>query len=144
MKKKTRLYRIWTNMVTRCTNPNFPAYRNYGGRGVGIFPEWRKSFAAFARDVGEPPTSTHSIDRWPNRDGNYEPGNVRWATREEQGRNRRGLIEVDFQGRRVCLTEAAEMAGLAYGTVYYRIVKHGWPIEKALSTPAVVGQKVMP
>lgn len=143
-KTKTRLHRIWTNILTRCSNPNSPSFKNYGGRGISICAEWRGSFEAFARDVGEPPSRHHSIDRWPNRDGNYEPGNTRWATAQEQGRNRRGLIEVNFRGRHVCLTEAAEMAGIAYATVYHRIVKHGWPVDRALSVPAVVGQKVQP
>lgn len=141
-RSKTRLHRIWSGMITRCTNPNDNAFHNYGGRGISICAAWRNSFEAFARDVGEPPSARHSIDRWPDKDGNYEPGNVRWATPQEQGRNRRGLIEIDFQGRRMCLMEAAELAGLAYATVYSRIVKHGWPLEQALSVPAVVGQKV--
>lgn len=139
---RTRIHRIWSNMKHRCLNPKAIEYHNYGGRGISIHPEWITSFAAFVRDVGEPPSAKHSLDRWPDFDGNYEPGNVRWATAKEQGRNRRGLIDVQHGGKRMCLAEAAESVGIAYGTVHARVMKHGWSIQDALTVPPVVGQKV--
>ena len=142
--RNTKEYNTLSGMIQRCTSPGNPAYHNYGGRGIAICPEWRESFVAFAQYVGEPPSNSHSLDRWPNRDGNYEPGNVRWATAKEQGRNRRGLIEIDYLGRRMCLAEAAEISGITYGTLHSRICKHGWPVEQALTVPVVVGQKVRP
>lgn len=60
----TRLYRIWCGMINRCTNPKAAQFRNYGGRGITICDAWRHSFETFAAAVGEPPTSSHSIDRW--------------------------------------------------------------------------------
>jgi hypothetical protein len=81
-------YAVWQAMKDRCLNPNHAAYHNYGGRGIKICPEWQHSFAAFLRDVGPRPSPDLSIDRIDN-DGNYEPGNVRWATRSEQTRNQR-------------------------------------------------------
>src|SRR5690349_9042316 len=78
----------WQAMIRRCTNPSDPSYSNYGGRGIRVCDRWRESYEAFHGDVGYPPTSEHSIDRVDN-DGDYEPGNVRWATRTTQQINRR-------------------------------------------------------
>ena len=74
-------------MRNKCTNPNHTAYKWYGARGIGVCKRW-DDFAAFLEDVGEPPGPGYSLDRIEN-DGNYEPGNVRWATRSQQMRNRR-------------------------------------------------------
>lgn len=80
-------YRAWKNIRSRCNNPNNPDYHYYGGRGITVHPSWN-SFEQFLRDVGEHPGGEYSIDRYPNKNGNYEPGNVRWATKSEQALNR--------------------------------------------------------
>ena len=82
-------YRAWKGMKTRCTNDREKGWKNYGGRGIRVCDRWLNSFEAFLADVGPRPSPQHSIDRFPDNDGNYEPGNVRWATRKQQSENRR-------------------------------------------------------
>jgi hypothetical protein len=82
-------YRAWTGMKDRCYNPNSMKYHLYGGRGIRVYEGWRRSFETFLADVGRRPSADHSLDRFPDGDGNYEPGNVRWATYSEQNSNRR-------------------------------------------------------
>jgi hypothetical protein len=86
---QTPEYKCWQQIKARCLNENHRAYPDYGGRGVTMAPEWVSDFAAFLEHVGVRPSPRHSLDRWPNNDGNYEPGNVRWATPAEQNNNRR-------------------------------------------------------
>lgn len=82
-------YRTWVGMKRRCSDPKFKDYRYYGGRGIRVCEDWLHSFEAFFAYVGKKPSRAHSIDRYPNNDGNYEPGNVRWATPSQQARNQR-------------------------------------------------------
>src|SRR5690606_36650999 len=76
----TAEYRTWQQMKNRCLNPNFTSYPNYGGRGVKVCDRWLNSFENFLADLGPRPSSKHSLDRFPRCDGDYEPGNCRWAT----------------------------------------------------------------
>jgi hypothetical protein len=81
-------YKVWAAMIQRCHNPRVKPYANYGGRGIQVCDRWRRSFVAFLRDVGRRPSPDLTLDRIDN-DGNYEPGNVRWATWTEQAHNKR-------------------------------------------------------
>ncbi len=81
-------YRAWVDLIARCENPKHPRFADYGGRGVLVCPRWRSSFAAFLADIGPRPAPRLSIDRIDN-DGNYEPGNCRWATTKVQAANKR-------------------------------------------------------
>ncbi len=78
----------WQHMIRRCGDPDGPEWKNYGGRGIVVCDEWRISFQAFISHIGQKPSPKHSIERIEN-DGNYEPGNVRWATPAEQRANQR-------------------------------------------------------
>lgn len=86
----TAEYRAWKAMKERCLKPNNPRYADYGGRGITIHPDWVASFEAFFSVVGRRPDGT-SLDRIDN-EGNYEPGNVRWATASQQANNKRRIV----------------------------------------------------
>lgn len=81
-------YHCWHGMIQRCTNANHQSYHNYGGRGIKVCSRWRV-FTNFLGDMGLRPSLKHSLDRYPDNDGNYRPGNVRWATMKQQSRNKR-------------------------------------------------------
>lgn len=129
---KHPLYGSWGKMHQRCSNPKTPLFERYGGRGISVCERWR-DFPAFIADMGPKPSPKHSIDRI-NNNGNYEPGNCRWATRVQQARNTSFNHRITFMGREMCVSEAAEIAGLSSACVAKRL-RRGWPVERALSRP---------
>lgn len=96
-KGRTYWYRLWNAIKTRCQNPKHISYRYYGGRGILVCSRWSESFIDFLTDVsqeiGEKPTPQHTFDRI-STEGNYEPGNIRWATRLQQAENRRRPVNI--------------------------------------------------
>ena len=86
--RETPEYAAWIGMKHRCYNPNAIRFESWGGRGISVCDEWLKDFVAFYEHIGPRPEKGYSIDRI-NNDGDYEPGNVRWATAYEQTHNRR-------------------------------------------------------
>ena len=126
------LYKTWAAMIARCQNERDQAYHNYGGRGISVCARWRESFAAFKEDMGPRP-SGRTLDRI-NNDGNYTPENCRWATTQEQNRNRRGLCLLTFQGKTRTITEWAAEIGISRMTLYNRR-RRGWSVERTLTEP---------
>lgn len=123
------MYRRWTNMMSRCHNPQNKRYADYGGRGIRVYEEWRtypQGFEAFLRHVGTPPFDGAQLDRIDN-DGGYEPGNLRWVTNIQNCNNRRPRRDTRWlpspvgDGTYVGVREAARLAGLPYSTVYNRL-----------------------
>lgn len=129
-KSHTRVYKIWKHVIDRCCNPNATGYENYGGRGITVCERWLSSFENFYADMGEPPTTEHSIDRR-NSNGNYTPDNCRWATREEQQNNTTRNHFITIHGRTQTLTEWAKESGIPVGTVVSRL-RAGKTAEQAL------------
>lgn len=125
------LQRIWQHIKGRCLNPVDKAYPGYGGRGISICAEWKDDFKAFhdwAISAGW--ERGMEIDRYPDNDGNYEPGNCRIANRVQQARNKRNNLYVVYNGERVLLIELKERLGLKIrrSTLEARYHK-GWPVE---------------
>lgn len=119
-KRKTDEYRIWTHIKSRCFNPKVPSYKNYGGRGITMCDKWRESFDSFISDMGCRPSTDHSIDRI-NNDGNYEPGNCRWATRKTQMNNTRVNRLIQIEGETKTMTQWADVIGVCREVVYKRL-----------------------
>jgi hypothetical protein len=135
------LYKLWLNVKDRCGNPNNPYFHNYGGRGIRLHPAWVASFPAFLEAVGPRPSGAHTLERKEN-DGNYEPGNVCWATKKEQARNQRKNRLLTLGGRTMPLAAWAEEMGLAPSTLHYRLSpRGGLTMEQALTLPRRQGKR---
>lgn len=127
-------YKIWDSMKRRCENPRDRGYVFYGSRGIKVCAQWQR-FENFLEDMGPRPDRTYSIERIDN-DGDYCPENCRWATKSEQANNRRNTIRYGYQGQNLTLAEWSLRSNIKYGTLWWRVVQHDWPIERALTTPA--------
>lgn len=117
----TRVWRIWSQMIQRCTNENVSSFEDYGGRGIYLQDSWF-DFEDFFSDMENPPTETHTLDRI-NPDGNYELKNCRWATPIQQANNKRNTIWLDYNGERMSLVEVAHLLNIKPNTLrqrYYR------------------------
>lgn len=133
-KTNTRIYHKWEGMIQRCYDVNSKDFKSYGGRGIFVCEHWRNSFETFLEDMGPRPSPKHSIDRFPDNNGNYEPGNCRWATAKEQARNRRNNRTMIFNGQEKTVSEWAEIIGVQSCLLFKRI-KMGWPNDEVLTTP---------
>lgn len=129
--RQTSEYRIWQGMVKRCEDPRCVAFPNYGGRGIKVAPELR-TFEGFLAHMGPRPVGL-TLERI-NNNGNYEPGNVCWATRKAQGRNSRHNHILTFRGMAQPISAWTEMLGFKRTTIGQRL-RYGWSTERALSTP---------
>lgn len=114
-----KLYRIWHGIRQRCGNPEHTHYHRYGGRGVTVASEWETSFERFVADVGLPTEAGMTLDRVDNN-GNYESGNVRWATRKEQANNRSTNVLVSHEGMTLTLMQWATHLGWPYSLLSSR------------------------
>ena len=130
--RRTRAYNAWMNIKKRCHNTRDPSYQRYGGRGINVCAEWYNSFTSFFAHMGECPPGM-SIERIDNN-GNYEPGNCRWATDYEQRRNQRRSNLITIDGETKCLKDWATQYGIDHRTISVRL-KFGWTPKQAITLP---------
>ena len=128
---KTAYYSRWMNMIRRCTNPKDLNYDRYGGRGIKVCDRWLNSFQNFLDDMGLPPFKGAELDRI-NNGGNYEPGNVRWATRSQNGNNKRTNVLLTYNGVTKTMKEWSIHTGIGYWAMVARR-KSGWSVEEMIN-----------
>lgn len=100
-------YKTWCNMKERCCTEDNKSYKYYGGRGIKICERWINSFENFFEDMGKKPSTAHSIER-DDVNGNYEPSNCRWATKKEQAGNTRTNVWLEYEGKKMTITNWAK------------------------------------
>lgn len=126
-------YRSWYSMKSRCCNPTDRGYSDYGGRGIEVCGRWHR-FENFLADMGERPAGT-SLDRFPDNNGNYEPGNCRWATPVQQHRNTRYNVNLTIDGKTRCVAEWSQISGIGATCIHLRL-KRGWEASRAVYQPS--------
>ena len=129
----TRLYRIWGNMKSRCSDEKNPSYARYGRRGIMVCEEW-KSFSNFLSDMKDGYSDELTIDRIDNN-GNYCKENCRWATRKEQANNTRNIDKAEkfiVDGKEKTITQLSIEYGIKRSTLGMRLRAYGWSLDKAL------------
>lgn len=131
---ETAEYGIWRCMINRCTSPTNRNYKRYGKRGVTVCDRWRYSYANFLQDVGRRPSSLHTLDRFPDPSGSYEPKNVRWATPTQQARNRTNSRVLTVGEITQSTRDWEDVKGLPPHIVKRRI-DSGWPISDLFLPP---------
>lgn len=129
---RTPEYRAWCNMIDRCERQACPSFAHYGGRGITVCSRWRASFVAFLEDMGRRPSPQHSLDRI-DVNGQYSPGNCRWADRKTQARNVRNVKHITAFGKALTLAEWADETGIDKRKIFMRLRGLGWTPERALS-----------
>lgn len=134
-KSNTKLYGIWNAMRQRCYNPNYHAYKNYGGRGITICDDWVNSFNNFYNwAINNGYQEGLSIERI-NVDDNYYPNNCTWITLAQQAQNRRSCHMFCYNNKKQNLSQWCNELGLDYKLVHNRIFKLNWSFERAISEP---------
>lgn len=134
---KTKEHRTWCKIKDRCCNTRDKKYADYGARGIRVCDAWINDFEQFFRDVGPAPSPSYSIDRI-NNDGNYEPGNCRWATHVEQANNKRNNALYEYGGGTFTAREIVRRHAV-HGDIkrFKDRVEKGWSVEMALMRPVI-------
>ncbi len=140
---RTHEYTCWHAIRKRCLNPKEVSYKAYGAKGITMLHEWIDNFKAFLDHIGLAPSIDHSVDRWPDKNGNYVPGNVRWATDKEQARNKNNNRIISANGEEKVLAEWSELTGIGESIIRGRL-KRGWSENDAINTPTRPCKKYKP
>jgi hypothetical protein len=129
-----RIRRIWVNMIARCNKPNSTSWHNYGAKGITVCVEWNE-YSAFKLWAYSNGYADHlTLDRYPNKNGNYSPDNCRWATYKQQANNKSSNRIIRFNGELKTLSEWADIYNINQQRVRERL-SLGWPIRDALTKP---------
>lgn len=134
-RSSTITYASWQSMIKRCYNKKGKCYKNYGGRGITVCDRWteeKTGFVNFLLDMGECPKGL-TLDRIENN-GNYEPGNCRWATYIEQANNTRNNRFLEYNGKKLTIAQWSRETGINRYALRDRL-KRGWSIEDSLTRP---------
>jgi hypothetical protein len=135
--KRTPSHNSWSQMLQRCHDTGHHAYSHYGGRGIKVCGRWKgpQGFLNFLADLGERPTMAHTLDRHPDKDGDYCPENCRWATKTEQAQNRRDNLFITLEGRTLTVTDwtregysPSQLLRLAIGQIEQLKARVGAPV----------------
>jgi hypothetical protein len=126
-------------MHSRCRNRSSAGYEYYKTLGVTVCERWHL-FENFLADMGERPSLKHSLDRYPDKTGSYEPGNCRWATRKEQSNNLIKNNVFDVNGEQLTLSQISDRYGISYERLRHRIIRAGWSVEAAITTDKSQGR----
>ena len=129
---RTPEYNCWNSMINRCSSDAYHA-RNYKPKGITVCERW-KDFRNFLADLGQRPSARHSLDRI-DPFGNYEPGNVRWATPTQQARNKSNNVRVQYRGEMKLIYDLPNPHGLPYHMIYSRIFSYGYSVDEAIGSP---------
>lgn len=122
MRQSNPAYSVWQDIKRRCYNRNYKQYKDWGGRGIIVCDRWINSYSNFLKDMGERPSPEHSIERI-NTNGNYEPGNCRWATKFEQNNNRRDTVKITIDNLTDTFSGWATRTGLSRSLIVTRYYK---------------------
>lgn len=120
---RTPTWNSWSSMRKRCENPAEPKFPQYGGRGISVCERWQV-FESFLADMGARPIGT-TLDRWPDTNGNYEPGNCRWATPTEQQNNRTNNRRIDVNGDTMTIAQLSAATGMSPSAIARRLARGG-------------------
>jgi hypothetical protein len=133
-KSETAEFKIWLHILERC-NPKYKEiHKNYAGRGISVCERWLNSFENFLLDMGTRPTPDHSIER-KNNAGDYTPDNCKWATRIEQGNNKRNNRLIEWRGEVNTVAQWGRILGVDPKRLQLRL-GYGWPIDRVMMEPA--------
>ena len=125
-------YSAWESMIGRCYNSKQRMYKWYGAKGRTVCERWKQSFENFIADMGKKPSPKHSLDRFPDKNGNYEPQNCRWATRFEQDRNTTRNFWVEFNGDKLVITDLSKKIGISTDNIK-RHIKKGKTVQEIIN-----------
>lgn len=129
-KSKSRIYRVWSGLVKRCSSPYSKDWDRYGGRGISVCERWLR-FEGFYEDMGDAPEGM-TLDRIDNN-GNYEKSNCRWSTRQEQAANTRRTKYIEYRGESLILSGWARRLGMSTASFIYRL--RNWSIDDVMTRP---------